>query len=236
MGAPVVSEDVGSGERVRFPGASWGGALDPLEATVPGDISSAAFMAAAAVFTGRELAVRSVGVNPTRAGFLQVVREMGVELEVRETGFQAGEPVGDLVIRPSKLTAFVVDGDRVPQLIDEIPALAVLASRAEGVSEIRGAAELRVKESDRLGLLSTNLRALGVRCDELPDGLLVHGSSAPLRGSVRTGGDHRMAMAFGALGAAPGCDIVVDDMECVNVSFPGFWEALGQFVATEATS
>ncbi|NNK48638.1 MAG: 3-phosphoshikimate 1-carboxyvinyltransferase [Gemmatimonadetes bacterium] len=233
MGAPVVSEAIGSGERVHFPGASWSGGLAPLDATVPGDISSAAFMVAAALLTGTELAVRSVGLNPTRTAFLRVVQEMGVKTEVRESGFEAGEPVGDLMVSPSQLTAFVLDGDLVPQLIDEIPVLAVLASRAEGISEIRGAGELRVKESDRLALLSANFRALGVRCEELPDGLLVHGSSVPLRGVVRTGGDHRIAMAFGALGAAPGCEIEVDDRDCVNVSFPGFWDTIGQFVAVE---
>ncbi|MGB5525965.1 MAG: 3-phosphoshikimate 1-carboxyvinyltransferase, partial [Gemmatimonadota bacterium] len=147
------------------------------------------------------------------------------------TGAQAGEPVGDLSVEASALRPVVVDESLVPQLLDEIPALVVLASRVEGVSVIRGASELRVKESDRLALLVSNLRALGVGCEELSDGLRVHGSSAPLNGVVRTEGDHRIAMAFGALGVAPGCAITVDNVECVDVSFPGFWETL-----TEVTS
>jgi 3-phosphoshikimate 1-carboxyvinyltransferase len=151
---------------------------------------------------------------------------MGAKVHVRETGVQAGEPVGDIVVRPSRLRPFDVDGDLVPQLIDEVPALVALACRTEGVSVIRGAAELRVKESDRLSLLASNLRSLGVRCEESEDGLQVHGSSSPLKGEVRTEGDHRIAMAFGALGASPGCDLAVDDRDCVRVSFPGFWEAL----------
>jgi 3-phosphoshikimate 1-carboxyvinyltransferase len=226
MGAPVDSENVDSGERIHFGASSWGGRLTPLRATVPGDLSSAVFLMVAALLTDRHLTIRSVGLNPTRAGFLRVVERMGAKVHVRETGVQAGEPVGDIVVRPSRLRPFDVDGDLVPQLIDEVPALVALACRTEGVSVIRGAAELRVKESDRLSLLASNLRSLGVRCEESEDGLQVHGSSSPLKGEVRTEGDHRIAMAFGALGASPGCDLAVDDRDCVRVSFPGFWEAL----------
>ena len=106
-----------------------------------------------------------------------------------------------------------------------------LACRVEGVSVIRGAGELRVKESDRLALLASNLGEMGIRCDESDDGLQVHGSSSPLVGLAHTGGDHRIAMAFGALGASPGCDLAVDDRECVNVSFPGFWDTLSLVTA-----
>lgn len=233
MGAPVASEALESGERIRFRGARWNRRLAPLEATVPGDLSSAAFMVVAALLTHTGVTIRSVSANPTRSGFLQVLTRMGAEIEVSETGSQAGEPVGDLSVRPSTLRPFSVDGSLVPQLIDEIPALVALASRVEGVSVIRGAGELRVKESDRLSMLGSNLRRLGVHCEDLSDGLRVQGSSAPLTGVVRTGGDHRIAMAFGALGAAPGCAITVDDAECVNVSFPGFWEMLPEVTAGE---
>ena len=226
MGAPVVSEPAGSGERIRLPAGSWGGGLSPLHATVPGDISAACFLFAAALLAGRPLTLRAVGLNPTRTGFLRVVEAMGAGVEVRETGAQAGEPVGDVSLRPARLRPFALQEDAVPQLIDEIPALAVLACRVEGVSVIRGAGELRVKESDRLALLASNLGEMGIRCDESEDGLQVHGSRSPLEGLARTGGDHRIAMAFGALGSSPGCDVTVDDPDCVDVSFPGFWDAL----------
>ena len=154
-------------------------------------------------------------------------------MDLVETGTRAGEPVGDLSVSASALRPFSVEESLVPQLIDEIPALVVLASRVEGVSVIRGASELRVKESDRLALLVSNLRALGVECEELSDGLRVRGSSAALSGVVRTGGDHRIAMAFGALGVAPGCAITVDNAECVDVSFPGFWGTLTEVASGE---
>ena len=226
MGVPVVSEPAGAGERIHLPAGNWGGGLSPLCATVPGDISAASFLIVAALLGDRALTIRAVGLNPTRVGFLRVVEEMGAGVEIRQTGAQAGEPVGDVELRPSRLRPFVVQEDRIPQLIDEIPALAVLALRVEGVSVIRGAAELRVKESDRLALLASNLGEMGVRCDESEDGLRVHGAAAPLKGLARTGGDHRIAMAFGVLGSSPGCDIAVDDRDCVDVSFPGFWDAL----------
>jgi 3-phosphoshikimate 1-carboxyvinyltransferase len=231
MGAPVASELELPGERVRFPASGWDGDLAPLDAAVPGDISSAAFLVVAALLIGRRASFRGVGVNPTRTGFLRVLAEMGAQVDLAETAAQAGEPVGNLTVTGPVLRPFAIDESLVPQLIDEIPALVALASRVDGVSVIRGASELRVKESDRLALLVSNLRTVGVRCEELSDGLRVHGSSAPLRGSVTTGGDHRIAMAFGALGTAPGCSVTVDDVRCVDVSFPGFWDTL-----TEATS
>lgn len=233
MGAPVVTRVADSGEHIRFPGASWDSALSPLQVTVPGDLSSAAFLVVASLLTQTDVRVSSVGLNPTRSGFLKVLQGMGASIEISGTGVQAGEPLGDLSVTCTTLEPFSVDEVMVPQLIDEIPALAVLASRVEGISVIRGAEELRVKESDRLAMLVSNLRNLGVRCEEFSDGLRVHGSSSPLAGTVRTGGDHRMAMAFGALGVAPGCDISVDDRECVAVSFPTFWEVLRKIEAGE---
>jgi len=231
MGVPVASELEGAGERILFPAASWDRDLAPLDAAVPGDLSSAAFLVVAALLTGRRASIRGVGTNPTRTGFLRVLAEMGAQVDLGETGTQAGEPIGDLTVTAPALRPFAVNESLVPQLIDEVPALVALASRVDGVSVIRGASELRVKESDRLALLASNLRAIGVRCEELSDGLRVHGSSAPLRGIVKTGGDHRIAMAFGALGVAPGCSVTVDDARCVDVSFPGFWDTL-----TEVTS
>ena len=233
MGAPVVTAPLPRGERLSFQAASWDGRLEALTTGVPGDLSSAAFLVVAALLMNTDLRVRSVGLNPTRAAFIRLLAAMGAGIEVSEAGGGAGEPVGDLLVCASALQPFSIDEDLAPQLIDEIPALAVLASRVPGVSVVRGAGELRVKESDRLALLASNLQALGVRCEERPDGLEIHGTTDPLVGSIRTGGDHRIAMAFAALDAAPGCAIEVDDPGCVDVSFPGFWEALGRLVKGE---
>jgi hypothetical protein len=176
---------------------------------VPADPSSAAFLVAAALLAGRTLRVLGISLNPTRAGWLEVLEEMGARVRAVPIGEAAGEPVGDLVVEPGELVAFEVGGHRVPRLLDEGPARAVLAARARGVSRLRGAAGLRVKESDRLALLARNLEALGVPCRELPDGLEVEGTTGRLEGRVVTGGDHRIAMAFEALGRGPDCRIEV---------------------------
>ena len=236
MGAPVQTEVLEVGERVRFRGSRWNGALQPLDLTVPGDLSSAAFLVVSALVADQSLTVRGVGLNPTRAGFLEVLSRMGAKIAHETAVLLAGEPVGSLSVEPGRLNPFEIGAELIPQLVDEVPALVVLASRVDGLSVVRGAAELRLKESDRISLMVSNLRALGVACEELDDGLRVRGSADPLSGSVRTGGDHRIAMAFGALGSAPGCDIAVDDPECVDVSFPGFWRALDEVSGMETTS
>ena len=170
--------------------------------------------------------VPGVGLNPTRTGFFEVLSEMGAHLVAEVEQTVIGEPTGRLRVEPGPLVPFEFGDEIVPRLVDEIPALVVLASRVDGVSSVTGAGELRVKESNRLSLLSHNLRDLGVECEEKPDGLRVRGTSAPLEGRVRTGGDHRIAMAFAALNLSPGCRIEIDEPGCVDVSFPGFWEAL----------
>ena len=206
--------------------------LAPLEMDVPGDFSSAAFFLAwAALAAGtRPLAIRGVGLNATRTGFLAVLERMGVEVEavMREGG--GGEPAGDLRAGSpgGGLRGVEVGGGEVTAMIDEVPALAVLAARAGGETRITGAAELRVKESDRLAALAENLREIGVRVEELSDGLVIEGTRRPLAGRVQCFHDHRIAMAFGVLGASPGCDIAVDDPAVAGVSFPGFWNLLAR--------
>ena len=236
MGAPVSTDVLEEGERVRFRASRWSGALQPLDVTVPGDLSSAAFLVVSALLSERPLTVRGVGLNPTRAGFLEVLSEMGANISHETETVFSGEPVGRLSVDPGRLSPFEIGAQLVPRLVDEVPALVALASRIDGLSVVRGADELRIKESDRISLLVSNLQALGVACEELEDGLRVRGSVAPLSGTVRTSGDHRIAMAFGALGKAPGCAIVVDDPSCVDVSFPGFWRALEDVAGTEATA
>ncbi len=200
--------------------------LDPLDIDVPGDFSSAAFLLALALLRGVPLRVEAVGVNPTRTGLLGVLARMGARVATERPAAYAGEPVADLVVQPASLRATTVTGNDIPALVDEVPILAILAARAEGETRITGAAELRVKESDRLAVLAAGLRRVGVAAEELEDGLVVVGTDAPLRGRVETHADHRIAMAFGVLGASPGCEIAVDDPAAAAVSYPGFWDRL----------
>jgi 3-phosphoshikimate 1-carboxyvinyltransferase len=199
------------------------GRIAPFDFQVPGDPSSAAFLAgAAALAESGSLRIAGVGVNPTRIGFVHVLRRMGVPVAIENVELHHGEPVGDLVIAPGRLTATEVGAGEIPALIDEIPLLAVVAARASGTTVFRQVGELRVKESDRLGLIAANLRALGVAAEVVGDDLHVQGGDAPPTGSIRTAGDHRLAMAFAVLGTVPSARVGVDDMRCADVSFPDF--------------
>jgi len=203
--------------------------LEPLDVRVPSDPSSAAFLIALAVLSSSaRIVVPDVCLNPTRTGFFDVLRRMGASVEIERGAEQGGEETGRIEGAPSQLWGVAVDEAEVPSMIDELPLLACVAARAQGATEIRDAAELRVKESDRIATVVANLRAIGVAAEELADGLTVLGSPAPLRGTVRTHGDHRIAMAFGVLGALPGNDIAIDDPECVAVSYPAFWNDLAR--------
>ena len=203
------------------------GRLEPFQTDVPGDISSAAFLVGLALLAeGGELRIGRVGLNPTRTAYLGVLERMGASLDWETVSTAAGEPVGDIVVRPGPLSAVEVGAQEIPGIIDEIPMLAVLASRAEGTTIFREAGELRVKESDRLGLLAGNLRGLGVAAEVSGEDLVVAGSDRPLHGTVRTEGDHRLAMAFMVLNTVPNVDLAVDNVECANVSFPGFHTTL----------
>lgn len=199
------------------------GRLEPFAMQVPGDPSSAAFLVGAAVLAeGGELRIAGVGLNPTRTGFLDVLGRMGARPRVENVELCYGEPVGDLVVGPAVLAGTEVGAGEIPGLIDEIPMLAALASRAAGTTIFRQVGELRVKESDRLGLIAANLRAVGARAEVVGDDLRVYGGSPVPRGRVRTAGDHRLAMAFAVLGTLAGARVAVDDMACAAVSFPGF--------------
>jgi 3-phosphoshikimate 1-carboxyvinyltransferase len=232
LGAPVAAS-VGDGEAtVRLEAKGWAGTLSPLDLEVPGDPSSAAFMIAAALLRRESITVRRVGLNPTRTGFFEVLRDMGADVREHAEHTVIGEPVGEILVQPpARLRPFRISGELVPRVIDEIPVLAVLASRAVGRSRIEDAGELRVKESDRIGRMVANLHLLGVRCHEQPDGLEIDGCDSPLEGRIETGGDHRIAMAFAALEAEPGNRVHVDDPGCVEVSFPEFWEELGRITS-----
>jgi 3-phosphoshikimate 1-carboxyvinyltransferase len=198
---------------------------------VPGDASSAAFLVVAGlVRPSSEVRVDGVLLNPGRTAFLDVLRRMGARIE---TGLDAEspEPVGWIVARSSDLRGTTVGGDEVPALIDEVPALAVAAAHAEGTTTITGAKELRVKESDRIAALALNLRALGARVEELPDGLVVEGRAALRGGAVRSFGDHRIAMAMAIAALSAEGETSIEDAECASVSFPDFWDVLGRGAA-----
>ena len=204
-------------------------ALPPFRLTVPGDISSAAFLVAAAILAeGGELLIENVGVNPTRTGFLVVLERMGAHVERVNLRDEGGEPVADLLVRPAALTGTEVAAAEVPTLVDEVPVLAVLASRAERGAEtvFREVGELRVKESNRLELLAANLRAVGVEAEVVGNDLHVRGSERPPRGRVETAGDHRLAMAFAVLGTVPGAEVRLSERASVGISYPGFFRDL----------
>ena len=203
------------------------GRLDPLDVAVPGDPSSAAFFAGLAALADEgSLRLENVCVNETRVGFLERIEAMGASVTEIDARLEGGEPVADILIAPGPLRATTVTAKEVPSMVDELPLLACLATRAEGETVITGANELRVKESDRIAAVVANLRAIGADADELPDGMRIRGSPSPLRGKVITHGDHRLAMAFSVLGAARGNAIEIDDRACVAVSYPSFWEHL----------
>jgi 3-phosphoshikimate 1-carboxyvinyltransferase len=156
---------------------------------------------------------------------------MGVSVGWEDLHESGGEPVATVIAAPRTLRGTIIEPAEVPALIDELPAIACLAARAPGETRVTGAAELRVKESDRIALVVRNLRAVGAQAEELADGFVVHGTDAPLAGHVETRGDHRIAMAFGVLGAGSGGRITVDDPGCVAVSYPSFWADLANACA-----
>ena len=208
--------------------------LRPQTLTVPGDPSSAAFfMVAATLVEGSDLTIRNVGMNPTRAGLADVLRQMGAnieELDAREVG---GEPVADLRVRHAPLTGIEVDPALAPSMIDEFPVLFVAAALAEGTTVTRGLDELRVKESDRLATMAAALETIGARVEEHEDGLTIHGTGGePLRGSanarVKTHLDHRIAMSMAVAGLVSRDGVEVDDTSPIATSFPGFESLLEQ--------
>jgi 3-phosphoshikimate 1-carboxyvinyltransferase len=211
-----------------------GQALRGARVVVPGDASSAAFLVVAAlVLPGSEVTLEGVLLSPTRTAFLDVLKQMGGDVEV-ELESEDPEPVGRIVARTSALRGTRVDPGVVPALIDEVPALAAAAAFASGTFTVTDAKELRVKESDRIAALAEGLAALGARVRELPDGLVVEGSGRLAGGAVRSHGDHRIAMALAVAGLAASGATEIDGAECVAVSFPSFFEVLREATGEEA--
>ena len=200
--------------------------LRAVDVAVPGDISSAAFwLVAGCVHPSARVVVRHVGVNPSRTGILDVLREMGGRITVVNERIEGGEPVADVIAESSELHGVEIGGALIPRLIDEVPVLAVAAAVARGTTTIRDAAELRVKESDRLAATAKELSALGARVRELEDGLVIEGGA--LRGGeVESHGDHRMAMSMAVAALAAGAPAMIAGGECVDISYPTFWPDL----------
>ena len=201
-----------------------GGELMGQTVAVPGDLSSAAYFLVGACIAPRgRVRIPGVGVNPTRDGVLRILERMGAEVALENRRDSGGEPVADLVAGASRLRGVEIDGDLAALGIDEIPVLLLAAARAEGVTVLRGAAELRVKESDRLAAMEEGLRRLGVSVAARPDGMIVHGRQAPFRAArISSRGDHRIAMTFALAGLGADGPIEVEDCENVATSFPGF--------------
>ncbi|MBC7229567.1 MAG: 3-phosphoshikimate 1-carboxyvinyltransferase [Actinobacteria bacterium] len=215
MGADIFFEEEAVGIRRSL---LTGGDLE-----IPGDISSASFLlAAAALLPGSRLLLREVGLNPTRAGFLSVLNSMGALVMESSYRERDNEPRGDLEVGSAGLTGVEVEGWRVPALIDEVPLLAVLGCRARGETVVRGAGELRVKESDRIAAMCSELTRMGGRVEELEDGFVVHGPTRLQGARVDSHGDHRIAMALAVAALCAEGETTISGWECVDISFPGF--------------
>lgn len=194
--------------------------------TVPGDISSAAyFIAAGLLVPDSEILVKNTGINPTRAGILKVCEDMGGDITLLNERTQGGEKIADILVRTSSLHGITIDGDIIPTLIDEIPIIAIMAAAAEGTTIIRDAKELKVKETDRIETVTDNLKAMGCCATPTPDGMIIEGGR-PLHGAyIHTLLDHRIAMAFSIAALIADGNTKILDSHCVDVSYPGFYEA-----------
>lgn len=195
---------------------------------VPGDISSAAFIIVGALITkGSEVLIKNVGLNKTRTGIIDVVKNMNGNIEIINQRLVGGELVGDLLVKYSKdLNATTIDKTIIPRLIDEIPVIAVLATQAEGTTIIKDAKELKVKESNRIKSVVDNLKLMGADIEELEDGMIIKGKTKLNGASITTFKDHRIAMAFSIANLICDTDVVLDDKECIDISFPGYFDLL----------
>ena len=205
--------------------------LNGMKIEVPGDISSAAyFLAAGLMIPNSEILIKNVGINPTRDGILRVAKEMGGDITILNEKNSGGEPTCDLLVRSSSLKGVTIGGEIIPTLIDEIPMIAVMACFAEGITTIKDAQELKVKESNRIDTVVTNLKAMGAHIEATDDGMIIEGGY-PLHGAVIDSHlDHRIAMSFaiGALGADG--ETRIEGAECVKISYPEFYQTLEKLI------
>jgi 3-phosphoshikimate 1-carboxyvinyltransferase len=216
--------DVAGGRTISVEG---GCKLSAMDVRVTGDLSSAAFfMVAAATVPGSDLLIRDVGCNPTRSGLIDVLRRMGASVDFIGMRKEAGEPVADIRVRGGALKGVDIGPEMVARTIDEYPALAVAASLAKGATTISGAKELRYKESDRIAVMTEQLRTLGVKVDEREDGMTIEGRGRFEGALVKSYGDHRVAMSLAIAGLSSGGGVEIDDTACADISFPGFFDLL----------
>jgi 3-phosphoshikimate 1-carboxyvinyltransferase len=196
---------------------------------VPGDISSAAyFLALAAALPESDLTIASVGINPTRIGFVEALQHMGANITLTDNKQYGFEPVASIRVKSSDLTAIEVRPEQIPNLIDEIPVLAVVCTQAKGVTRISGAQELRVKESDRLSAITKELKKMGANIQETSSGLVIEGPTPLCGAEVETYGDHRIAMAMAVAGSLASGTTMTNNPSCVDISFPEFWDLIEQ--------
>lgn len=201
--------------------------LEAQKIIVPGDISSAAyFMAAGLIVPGSEICIENVGINPTRDGMVKVCRAMGGNISLENIHDVCGEPVADIVVRNSALHGTIVEGVIIPSLIDELPIIAVMAAFAEGQTIIRDAAELKVKESDRIAVMAENLSAMGVDITPTEDGMIINGGKMPHGAVIQSHLDHRIAMSFAVAALASDGETEIVGSDCVNISYPTFYQDL----------
>ena len=202
--------------------------------TVPGDISSAAFwLVAASVQPGARLTIQNVGLNPTRAGIIDILVRMGANITDTVIDAEAGEPTGHVTVRGGSLKGIEIGGDIIPNIIDELPVIAVAAALAQGTTIIRDAGELRVKETDRIFAVAENLRRMGVEVDEQYDGMTIHGTDTLTGARIDSFGDHRIAMAFAIAGLFAEGETVIENVDCVDTSYPGFELELKRFMSSK---
>ena len=201
------------------------GNLSAVNVNVPGDISAAAFWIVAGLcHPDARIVIRGVGVNPTRAGIMEVLSNMGARITQQKPRFEGGEPVADLLVESSDLKGSEIGGDLIPRIIDELPVLAVAACFALGTTVIRDAQELRVKESDRIRTIAKEMSRLGARIEEQPDGMVIHGTGHLLGGRCRSHGDHRLAMALAVAGLLAESETTIDGAQAAAISYPRFWQ------------
>jgi 3-phosphoshikimate 1-carboxyvinyltransferase len=209
--------------------------LKPLQISIPGDFSAAAFLLVAACITpGSELVLRGIGMNPTRTGLLDALLAMGAKIDILSFADQSGEPVGDLLVRSSRLTGTEISGEMVVRMIDEFPILAIAAAYAQGITEVKDAAELRTKESDRISDLCHEIRTLGIEVYEAPDGFRIFGGRPVAGGKVFSHSDHRLAMSLAVAGMDAQTQVEVENAEAINESFPSFLPILAKIGASIA--
>jgi len=221
----------GFGADVRTDGLSCrvipGRMLKGTELTVPGDISSAAyFMGAALIVPGSEVVIKNVGINPTRDGIIRVFKEMGADMELLNRHFEAGEEVADIKVRYSELKGTTIGGSIIPALIDELPLIAVVATQAAGTTVIKDAAEMKVKESDRIKLMCDGLKAMGADITPTEDGMIINGLSSLHGAEIEDEKDHRIAMSFTVASLIADKAVSLKTPDCVKISYPEFYEDL----------